>query len=324
VIGKSQSVDMIRKLPFKASIALLMMAAVTLCLVSCSEPPTPSQASTSVSTPVSTPASSVSRTYSQYQLGYQLLANYPDIFWCDSDFYPVAREGQEQTNAVQQFSDIKANSLEFSAILEHLALPNTADYSDLDKLNIYRQHKILTRAISLSPSDNHYDFNLRTGKSQGWSVGGTITASGQIKELKKDPSFNTCPICLTWGTLIETPGGPVPVEQLKPGMEVWTQDKTGHRLPAPLIKTAGTPVPASFQVLLLTLEDGRSVAASPGHPTAVRKAIGDYHIGDYLDHSPIVSIQKLDYAEGATYDLLPDAGTGLYWANGILLMSTLY
>jgi hypothetical protein len=324
VIGKSESIDVIKKQPVKAFIALFMIAVLTLFLVACSAQPTPSLSSSSVSTPVSTPASSVSRTYSQYQLEYQLLANYPDIFWCDPDYYPVAREGQEQANALLQFSDIKANAPEFSSILEHLALPNTTDYTDSDKLNIYRQHKLLTRAISLSPGNNQYDFNLRTGKSQGWSVVGTITSSGQIKELKKDPSFNTCPICLTRRTLIDTPDGPVPVEQLKPGMQVWTQDKTGNRIPAPVIKTAGTPVPASFQVVKLTLKDGRSVAASPGHPTAVRQAIGDYHIGDYLDNSPIVSIQKLDYAEGATYDLLPDSGTGLYWANGILLMSTLY
>ena len=320
--GKMAITDIIKKHHVKALIALLVMVAVNISLAACSAAPTPAYSPTS--TPVSTPVPSVARTYSQFQLEYRLLANYPDIFWCDPDIYPVAREGQEQTNAAQQFPVIQANAPEFSAILEHLALPDAKDYSDPDKLNIYRQHKLLTRAITLSPAGDRYDFNLRTGQNQGWSIQGTITSNGQISELKKDPAFNTCPICLTWGTLIDTPHGPIPVEQLKPGWLVWTQDKMGNRIAASIIKTSNTQVPASFQVVKLTLNDGRSVAASPGHPTAGRQAIGDYRVGDALDDSTVVSVQKIDYTQGATYDLLPGADTGLYWANGILLMSTLH
>jgi len=37
----------------------------------------------------------------------------------------------------------------------------------------------------------------------------------------------------------------------------------------------------------------------------------------------VVSIENAVYNGGATYDILPAGTTGLYWANGILLKSTL-
>lgn len=302
-------------------VAVIMMA--SLISVSCSSgtiPPT----STSSPIPTSSPTSpSATNTYSQYQLEYRLLAAYPDIFWCDPDFYPIAREGQEQANALQQFPVIMANTAEFIAILEHLALPNKTDYTDAEKLDIYRQHKLLTRAITVTFSGNIYDFSLRTGQNPGWHFEGTITPYGQIKETKKETSFNTCPICLARGTPIGTPGGAVPVEDLKPGMIVWTLDKMGQTIAAPIIKTSSTQVPPSFQVVKLTLHDGQSVTASPGHPTAEMRALGDYHIGDYLGSSLVISVERIACTGDATYDLLPDGETGLYWANGILLMSTL-
>jgi hypothetical protein len=34
-------------------------------------------------------------------------------------------------------------------------------------------------------------------------------------------------------------------------------------------------------------------------------------------------VENVIYNTGATYDLLPSGETGLYWANGVLLKSTL-
>ncbi len=91
--------------------------------------------------PTGTPSPSPTAIYSEYQLEYKLLAAYPDYFWCDPDYYPVARDGQEQQNALDQFSTIRANSAEFQAIREHLDLSERADYTNEEKLLIYRQHK---------------------------------------------------------------------------------------------------------------------------------------------------------------------------------------
>jgi hypothetical protein len=65
------------------------------------------------------------------------------------------------------------------------------------------------------------------------------------------------------------------------------------------------------------------VTASPGHPTAEMKALGDYRPGDSLDGGLVTGVELTDYRDGATYDILPSGPTGVYRANGILLESTL-
>ncbi len=284
--------------------------------------PTPTPTSPSP-TPSPSPSPTVGPAKTQYQLEYLLLAKYPDFFWCDPDFYPIAREGQEQVNAIQQFSTIRSNSTEFSAILEHLGILDKADYTDAEKLSIYREHKKLTYALQVTASGNIYQFTLRIGQNQGFRVTGTITPTGQITETQRESSFNTCPICLAKGTLIDTPTGLLPVEQIQEGMTVWTLDEAGNRVAGTVIETHMTPVPPSFQVVKVTLNDGRTDTASPGHPTADLKALGDYQIGDTLDGAKVTSVERLVYDWTATYDILPSGATGLYWANGVLLLSTL-
>ena len=261
--------------------------------------------------------------YSLPVLEYRLLASFNDAFWCDPDFYPIGRPGQEEKNALNQLSVIRANEAEFSAILGQLGLPNRTEYTEEEKLLIYRQHKKLTYMVQMTASGDLYQFTLRVREGQGERIEGTIAPSGEIKVLKRAPSFNTCPICLARGTLIDTPGGPVPVEQLYKGMIVWTVDDKGNRVAGPVVKTVGTPVPLSFQVVKVTLSDGRSVTGSSGHPTGEGRALGGYRAGDILDGASVVAVEHLAYDGDATYDLLPFGKTGLYWANGILLKSTL-
>jgi hypothetical protein len=260
--------------------------------------------------------------YSQYQLAYRVLQAYPDYFWCDPDYYPIARD--EQTPALEQYPVIRDNIAEFEAILEQTGLVNKTDYSDQEKLTIYQEHKKINYAVSLTSSGDIYNFIIRVGKDQGKSIQGTITSSGLIEVFKEESSFNTCPICLTSGTLISTPLGEIKVEQLKTGMLVWTQNESGERVASPILKTSSTRVPASFRAVQVNLADGRMVTASPGHPSADNILLGDYKVGDILDGSKVVSLDNFDYNGGFTYDLLPSEPGGLYWANGILLKSTLY
>jgi hypothetical protein len=261
--------------------------------------------------------------YSVPDLKYRLISRFDDVFWCDPDFYPVAREGQEEKNALEQFSIIRANVDEFSDILEHLGLSNKAEYTAEEQLLVYREHKKLTYALELTPSGNVYQFTLRTGEGQGYRIEGTITSSGEIKILKRETSFNTCPICLARGTLIDTPSGPVAVEWMRKGMAVWTVNKLGKRVMAKVLETVTTPVPTSFQIVRIRLNDGRTVTASSGHPTGERRALGDYRVGDTLGGALVIAVERLAYDGGTTYDLLPSGETGLYWANGVLLKSTL-
>lgn len=257
------------------------------------------------------------------ELKYRLIAEFGDVFYCDPDFYPVAREGQEEKSALDQLPAIRADADEFRAVLTQLGFQDRADYTAEEKVLIYREHKKLKYGVEAAPSGDGYMFTLRIGRGQGQRIQGTVAASGQIKVLKREASFNTCPICLPAGALIDTPDGLVPVEEVRTGMAVWTLDGSGRRIAAIVAATAFTPVPDGFRMVRVRLDDGRSVTASPGHPTAGGRAIGDYRTGEVLDGSPVTAVEWVDYSGAATYDLLFSGGTGLYWADGVLLRSTL-
>lgn len=270
------------------------------------------------------PTPSPGPSFSQYELAYKLLDKYPDLFWCDPDFYPVGRD--EESNAQEQFPAIRANALEFTVILQKLGLPQKSDYTAAEKLDIYRQHKLLSYGVQMAPVTDGYSFALRTGNEgvEGKRYEGIITIGGKITVTKTEDSFNTCPICLAEGTLIDTPDGAIPVESLRPGMKVWTLDGSGNRVAAGLVKTSSVPVPTDFRLVRVTLSDGRSVSASPGHPAPDNRPLAAFRPGDWLDGAIVVSAEQIEYAGDATYDILPEGGTGLYWAGGILLRSTLW
>lgn len=131
------------------------------------------------------------------------------------------------------------------------------------------------------------------------------------------------PICLAANTTISTPEGEINVKDLKVGMLVWTQDKSGKKVMAEVLKTSAQAVPKSHKVVNLILEDGRQVFVSPGHPTSDGREVEALKIGDMLDGSKVAVTKLVPYKEGKTYDLLPVGDTGFYWANGILMGSTL-
>jgi len=256
------------------------------------------------------------------ELKYKLLADYPGYFWCDPDVYPIAREGQEQANAAAQFPTIQANTELFNAILAHLGIAQKPQYTDEEKLLIYRQYKLLNYGVQLTQSGGGYTFSIRVGSNQGKTLEGTITTAGVITVTKTTSSINTCPICLAKGTLIDTPAGQVAVEDIVAGATVWTFDPRGKPYAVAVEKAASTPVPESFILVKIVLSDGRTVTAAAGHPDANGKPLGQLKPGDVLDNGTVASTEFVTYS-GATYDILPSGGTGLYRAGGIMLMSTL-
>jgi hypothetical protein len=297
---------------------MLVVAASAVGVSACRSNGTP--APTTPPNPTATPTGPLS----QYQLVYRLLEAYPDYFWCDPDFFPIGRPGGEEANAADQFPDIRSNATEFTAILDRLQLPDRADFALAEQLAIYREHKKLTRIVEMTPRDGGFAFSLRTGDNDGFRITGAVTTDGRITVTTKEPSFNTCPICLARGTLIDTPAGAVPVERIGTGMQVWTVDAFGNRLTANVLAASATPVPPGFQLVKVTLSDGRSVSASPGHPTAGRRPLGAYQVGEALDRAVVASTEIVPYEGTSTYDILPAGPTGRYWANGILLASTLH
>lgn len=284
---------------------------------------TPQAGATAVPAPAATPIPTLPAGLSPSALKYHLLAAFPDIFFCDPDFYPVAR-GDEAAIAEARFPALQANTEEFQAILHNNNLAGLTAFSADQKLLIYRAHKQLT-AVRFTLSGGQYQFQLQTkdANGQGLLITGLIDGQGVISAQQSQPGVATCPICLAAQTQIDTPRGPVAVIDLRPGDWVWTVDASGARVAAPVLQTGHMPVPATHQMVHLTLSDGRQLWASPGHPTSDGRVLGQLALGDTLDGARIIHLERVLYGQPATYDLLPASATGFYWANGILMGSTL-
>jgi len=284
-------------------------------------PPTEGPSPTPVpATPIpSLPFASLSPT----ELKYRVLDQFPDFFFCDPDYYPVA-QADEMELAQARFPELQANREEFEVILDRHGLSGNSTFTDDEELLIYREHKKLN-AIFFQVVGNQYQFQIQTGTEgqQGSFITGTIDGNGSIDIQKQEQSFPTCPICLAEGTLIDTPQGLIAVQDLRLGDSVWTMDKSGDRVAATIVRTSRVPVPTRHQVIHVILSDGRELWASPGHPTAYGRILDDLEVNDLLDGARVIGMRRLSYGETATYDLLPSGDTGFYWANGILMGSTL-
>ncbi len=173
-----------------------------------------------------------------------------------------------------------------------------------------------------------YPITLRVGEvvGNGCTVRLTLERiAGDIAIFSKSVTPDApCPICLAEHTLINTPVGAVPVEDLEKGMPVWTVNSRGERVSAVVASAGRTSVPPTHRVTHLVLDDGRELFVSPGHPTGDGRTIGDLSAGDALDGGIVVTAELAPYQNDHTYDILPSGETGRYWADGILIDSTLH
>ena len=246
--------------------------------------------------------------------------------FCDPDFYPVARLGGEQSNADSFYPQIRADSELYSAIVAHENLPS-GDLNEAQKVTVYRAFKRL-RVLTLTKTDGSYTFEYRA-QAKGANtpivlVDGSVRVDGVVTVTSRTASgMPPCPICLAAATLIATPTGDIRVTDIEPGMLVWTATPDGQRVAAPVIEIGSMAVPPGHLMVHLRLADGRELLASPGHRTSDRRPLGSLAAGDEVDGSKVTLWELVPYGGARTYDLLPAGPTGQYWANGILLSSTL-
>jgi len=296
----------------KSAFALLLCCSLLLagCLAPGGSGPTPTP------TPVT--------TYTPAQLKYLLLDNYGEsrYFYCDPDYYPVARPG-EQERAFEIFPAIQNETGVFAAITSRLGLH--PPFTDGAKLTIYREYKKLNAIPLASSTDNTYSFTLRLGtREEGQQVTGIIRSDGVILSSQSENAVLTCPICLSGETLIDTLSGPVPVKDIREGNLIWTIGRDGTMEPAAVLRVEKTRVPDGHRLVRLRLSDGRDLLASPGHPLLDGRALGSLGVGDEVDGAAVTGVTLVASGGGFTYDILPAGATGGYWANGIPVKSTLF
>ena len=132
-----------------------------------------------------------------------------------------------------------------------------------------------------------------------------------------------CPICLPPDARIATPAGEIAMSALVAGDTVWSTDDTGKRIAVPIVRVGSTHAPREHALVVIVLADGREIAASPGHPTADARRLGSLAVGDSLDGATVIGVRHRPFGSARTYDLLPASSTRAYWANGVLVSSTL-
>src|SRR6266852_2137374 len=232
------------------------------------------------------------------QLKFKVIDAVGVPLFCDPDYYPIAHQGGEESNADTYYPQILADAELYAAIVahEHLA---SGELDEAQKLTLYRAFKRL-RALVLTQNSDSYTFEIRV-QTKGPNtavelVDGSVRVDGVVTiTSRKSSGMPPCPICLADGT----------------------------RIAQPVAMVGSMEVPSGHVMVHLRLADGRELLVSPGHLTSDGRPLGSLGRGDALDGSTVTLWELVPYAGARTYDLLPAGPTGTYWANGILLSSTL-
>ncbi len=145
---------------------------------------------------------------------------------------------------------------------------------------------------------------VSAGKSSGGSPGGGLFGSLLVND------------CVDHA-------GKINGKEKQGGMLLWFEETDYNRVEAKVIKINRVFVGNEHRVIDLKLVDGRELFASPNHPTYDGRKIADLRVGEAYDKSTVRSIQLVQYKHQFTYDVLTDSQTGDYFANGILVGSTL-
>ena len=132
-----------------------------------------------------------------------------------------------------------------------------------------------------------------------------------------------CPICAAPETPIATPDGERPIASLHVGDLVLSLEG-GAVVAVPVALAGSTPV-SRHGVTRVTLETGRTLEVSPGHPLADGTHFADLAPGTRLGvEGPLVrAVELVPYRHDRTYDILPASSTGTYRVAGAWVRSTL-
>lgn len=141
--------------------------------------------------------------------------------------------------------------------------------------------------------------------------------SFKAKKTKVQPSCEV-PNCCSADTRIRTSSVDKRIQDIKEGDLVISDVNK----PVKIIKTNKIEV-KKHKILFVRLNDGTVLEISPEHLTSDGKKFKNLKLGDVIDGRLVVEIKLKNYNYKYTYDILPDSGSGNYYANGVLIRSTL-
>jgi hypothetical protein len=143
----------------------------------------------------------------------------------------------------------------------------------------------------------------------------TPTADGNC------PAGCTVCRCNPEGTPIAGPAGNRPIETLVEGDLVYSIHR-GRLVTVTIKRTQRVPVHDHVMVRVVLAGAG-AMLESARHPTADGRTFGELRAGDEVDGLRVLATGATPYGGSATYDILPDSDSGAYFANGVLVGSTL-
>ena len=301
---------------------IVMVAATTVILASLGCSRASDAPSASTLSPVATPpvVRSPGPDLSVTDLKYLLIHHFGGVFVAEPVVLPREIRLEQAQNAMPAIRD---NEEEFQAILQELGLEDSVTFTDEQRLLVLDEKTKLNH-VRLELSGDTYAFDLVIGgRNDRFDVSATVSRQGTISVRSNEPSLGPLPVCLAGSTRMQTPNGDIQVRDLLAGTEVWTTDLSGARIAATIDKVASSPVPDGHEMIDLVLDDGRSLTASPRHPLADGRALEELVAGEIVDGARVVSARSVTYEESHTYDISPNGSTGLYWADEILIGSTL-
>lgn len=307
--------------PAFGPIAALLVTLVAACSTGGAPTPNPTPGPTIV------PGPTGGATFTAGQLRLLVIERFGERWYCDPDEYPVSR-GTEQERAIERFDEMVTEGEIYTAVAAKLGINVSGAVTDAQKLAIYQVWKVAL-SIPFDPvGDGRYRFDYLAaplnGGVQGLRTAGIVNADGSmVIEQRAAAGEPICPICLARGTLIDTPDGSIAVQDLRLGDPIWTLAADGRRAAGTVIALGSTAAPADHRVIRLTLADGRSVTASPGHPLADGRTFGTLALGDLVDGSAVTGLDSIPYSGGETFDLVASGATGIYFSDGVPLRSTL-
>lgn len=116
---------------------------------------------------------------------------------------------------------------------------------------------------------------------------------------------------------------PAPDARSAPAQPSGSSANVPHQpLAPPGTRVSTVPFEGEHPVYAVTLADGRTFTASAGHPLADGSLVGGLRVGTHIDGTVVRSIHTRSIRD-RTWDILPEGGTGTYWADGVHLGSTL-